>query len=189
MEPNNLNDNQLYLLLKNSPSEGLRKMIELYGGAVKTICKSILDGFSDEDIEEVISDSFVALWKSLKNFDSTKKTTLKSYLYGIARHIALEKRRNQRKTISPLPLVESEIGQEDDLEIIESQKINQKILRETLSEMDSPDREIFFYRYFLYANIETIANTLNLDRKAVENKLYRGKVKLKQQLIRKGIAL
>ena len=189
MNTTDLDDNQLYMLLKNSPSEGLRKMIELYSGSVNTICRSILYGFSEEDIDEAVSDSFVALWKSVKRFDPVKGCALKSYLYGIARHTALDRRKKQRKTVPPLPLDEAEIGQDIDLDFMEIQKINLNILRETLEELDSPEKEIFFYRYFLYEKIETIADTLSLSKSTVENKLHRGKVKLKHQLIKKGIVL
>lgn len=63
-----MNDQSLIHLLKADPEEGLRMAISLYGKAIKTICSSILRDASDEDIEEAVSDTFVAIWQSARNF-------------------------------------------------------------------------------------------------------------------------
>ena len=55
--------------------------------------------------------------------------------------------------------------------------------------MKSPDKEIFTLRYFNQNTIKEIANKLVLKTKTVENKLARGKVKLRKQLINIGIEL
>ena len=49
--------------------------------------------FTSEDIEETISDVFVALWMARDKIEVTKDCGLKEYLYDIARKTALNRRR------------------------------------------------------------------------------------------------
>ncbi|MGL6104637.1 sigma factor [Romboutsia sp.] len=81
----------LYLLQKN-PEEGVSLALDIYGGAVKTICRNILNDCKSEDIEETISDTFLKLWQNVDKYKLEKSTSLKSYIYAIARNTALDKR-------------------------------------------------------------------------------------------------
>lgn len=76
-----------------------------------------------------------------------------------------------------------------DLESELSRQRNREIVRQTVSELSEPDREIFIRRYFYCERVRTIALRLGLSPKAVENKLFRGKQKLKALLMERGIAI
>ena len=123
-----MKDADLLKILHENTSYGIEVAIDTYGKAVKTICQTILTGFSEEDVEEAVSDTFVGLWKAIDRIKLERETGLKEYLYGIARRTALNKRRK-------------------------------------------------------------LANKLVLKTKTVENKLARGKVKLRKQLINIRIEL
>lgn len=56
----NFNDVKIAGLISAGSSDGLKMAIDIYGGAVKTICGSFLKGFSAEDVEETISDTYGA---------------------------------------------------------------------------------------------------------------------------------
>lgn len=51
-----------------------------------------------------------------------------------------------------------------------------------LKELNETDREIFKRRYFLYEDIESIAEKYNLSRSAVDNRLWRGRKILREFL-------
>lgn len=123
-----MKDADLLKILHENTSYGIEVAIDTYGKAVKTICQTILTGFSEEDVEEAVSDTFVGLWKAIDRIKLERETGLKEYLYGIARRTALNKRRK-------------------------------------------------------------LANKLVFKTKTVENKLVRGKVKLRKQLINIRIEL
>lgn len=53
-----MNDEQIINAIKLSPQTGIEYAVKAYGGAVKVICKAILAAYSDEDVEEAISDTF-----------------------------------------------------------------------------------------------------------------------------------
>ena len=93
MEAKRHEEKEILRMLDNDASKAMEMIIDKYGGAVKTICKSILLGFTSEDIEETISDVFVALWMARDKIEVTKDCGLKEYLYGIARKTALNRRR------------------------------------------------------------------------------------------------
>lgn len=182
-------DTNLLQLIRNNPERGIKEAVEQYGGAVRTICKNILYDCPGEDLEEVLSDCFVALWQSVDRFSGDSNRTLKSYLYGIARHIALDRRRRLYQKPPPLSLEEMMIEEEYDLETEFIQKRNQDILHQCIDGMPEPTRSIFLLRYFYFFRIKEIANRLGLSEKKVENCLYRERERLKLALIKGGIAI
>ncbi len=70
---NKFKDKKILSLLKKSPENGLSLALDIYGGAVKTICKNILSDYKNEDIEEAISDTFFKLWQNIDNFEQDKR--------------------------------------------------------------------------------------------------------------------
>ena len=161
--------------------------LDAYGGPVKTICKNILFDCSTEDIEEAVADSFVGLWKSIDKFQANGDYSLKSYLYGIARHTALDKRRSLQKSFSTLPMEEVVIEAAVDMESDFAKKLNDNIVHNSVNSMEEPMRSVFILRYFYYEKVNDIARRLGLTQKMVENHLYRGKDKLRWELLERGI--
>lgn len=180
-------EKEILQLLRSQPEEGIKQAIETYGGPVMTICRNILFDCSSEDREEAASDSFVGLWRSIDNFREDQEYSLKSYLYGIARHTALDKRRSLQKQVAFLPIEETLIEAAVDLESDCARELNAHIVHDSVNDMDEPDRSIFILRYFYFEKVKDIAVRLGLAPKAVENRLYYGKSKLRQSLIERGI--
>ena len=190
MDRRELGDGELLALLSHDPAMGLERAISAYGGGVRTICANVLGRESRQDIEECVSDVFVALWRAAPSFQS-ERGSLKSYVYGIARHLAVDRYRRESRGGIPVPMDESELelSVEVDFSDVVARKQNSQILKETIDGLPSPDREIFIYRYCFYEKIKEIAERLSLPPKTVENKLYRGKKALQSQLLERGIIL
>lgn len=182
-----MTDQELLALLKMDTERGLRELIKLYGSAIKTICKNILRDFSAEDIEEVISDVLVGIWKARERFDESKDVSFKSYCYGIARKTSLKKYRERKKTRGEIPLNEDIQESIFDLQEQLEKEEEEKILMDVLSSAKEPLRTIFVLRYFYYYKVKEIAELLEISAKQVENYLYRGKETLKQELLKRGI--
>ena len=183
-----MNDENLIKLLKKNPSKGLSCAIEQYGGLVKTIAIRIIGYENQQDIEECVSDVFVELWKSINNYDK-EKGILKNYIISIARFVCINKFRRQMNHREIIPLEESGLEQDFDMDDEVSSNINKKIIKETIYNLPQPDKDIFIRRYYLFEAVKDIAASLDLNAKAVENKLYRGKEKLKDALIENGIII
>ena len=61
------------------------------------------------------------------------------------------------------------------------------ILHTCLEQMKEPDKSVFLYRYFYGYKVKDIAELLKISAKQVENILYRGKEKLRKDLMERGI--
>jgi RNA polymerase sigma-70 factor (ECF subfamily) len=181
------NDERILLLLKESPGDGISTALDAYGGPVKTICRNILFDCSAEDVEEAVADSFVELWRSIDRFKIGGGYSLKSYLYGIARHTALDRRRALKKEDPMLPVEEVTVEANTDLESDFARNQSNHIVHDSVNSMEEPIRSVFILRYFYFEKVNDIAKRLGLNRKAVENHLYRGKSKLKWELLERGI--
>ena len=175
-----MNDQSLIHLLKADPEEGLRMAISLYGKAIKTICSSILRDASDEDIEEAVSDTFVAIWQSARNFRTDQGVSFKSYCYGIARKTLL-------LDMNLIPLEENILFPQDTIADEHERHEEERILHEIIFALKEPQRSVFILRYFYFWRIREISTHLSLPEKKVENLLYRGKQLLKTALLERGI--
>ena len=180
-------DRKIIKLLKKSPEDGIKMVIDVYGSAVNTICKNILINLNSEDIEDAISDTFFKLWKNVDNFNVEKNKSLKSYIYAIARNTCFDKLKSFNCNTSLFDVDENDLGIDVNMEDEYSKLHNKKIIKTTLDNFKEPDRSIFILRYFYFEKVKVIASKLNLSEKKVENILYRSKTKLKEELIKGGI--
>ena len=172
-----MEEQELLDCLSEDVSLGIELAIRQYGKAVKTICQSILSGYSGEDIEEAISDTFVGLWRSREKIKLTDGQGLREYLYGIARRTALNKRRTLAKEHPTQNIDTAE-------ELVSGENVEEQIVSRS-------EYEILYQlvnsRYFYQHSIKEIADKLALKAKTVENKLSRGKHRLRQQLLQCGV--
>ena len=182
-----MNDEQIINAIKLSPQTCIDYAIQIYGGAVKVICKAILAAYSDEDIEEAVSDTFFALWHDIGKYD-VSKASFKSYIYGIARNCANNKARRIRKQGKTLPIDNAdEAVTNQDVEYDAISKINSDIMLDIISHMKPPQGKVFIYKYIDGMSIKEISETLSVKEKDVQNILYRGKKKLRKFFEQRGI--
>lgn len=180
-------DRQLALLLKNDPARGIAGAMARYGGPVKTICAAILGDGDPREVEEAVADSFVALWRGAERYDPEQP--LSSWLYGIARRTALNRRKKLGRA-APFRELEEELpGEDGDLTGQAAERENARLLRQAVEELPPLDREIFIRRYYLYEKASDIAAKVNLSPKAVERRLARGREKLRATLTERGVSL
>lgn len=182
-----MTEQELLALLKSDAEAGLRELMNTYGSAFYTICRNILREFPSEDIEEVISDILVGIWKSRDYFEESRGTHFKSYCYGVARKTALKRRRDCTKAGELIPLNEDILEDSYSLQYRLEKEEENKILIKVLMESEEPLRSIFIFRYMYFYKVKEIADMLDIPSKKVENYLYRGKAKLKKELLKRGI--
>ena len=187
----NMREEELIAILMEDTEAGMAMVIDLYGDAIKTICYSILKGFPEEDIQEAIADTFVGLWSGIANgqYDVTRNAEIKFYLYGIARKTALNKRRKLMKKRPVDNIDEVEQPPDFNLEKEMVRKADYEVVNALIHALNSPDKEIFLYRYYKQYSIKEISEQLKLPAKIVENKLTRGRKKLKIQLLQCGVTM
>lgn len=180
-----MNEKEIILGIKNNKTECLEQLIELYSGYVVHIVSAILTPCaSREDIKEVTSDVFYAIWRVRAGLQET--VTLKPYIAIIARNTALKKLKGVKNNIS---LSDGEgiiLKSDDDLEQTFEQNERFFAVREALNALKDEDKEIFLRYYYLCQTVSEISKSTGLGNSAVKSRLMRGRAKLKEILNERG---
>lgn len=182
-EAYNLIDEQKLLHnLKKRNRNSLDDIIKIYTPYVSVIVYNTVGcKLSKEDMEEIVSDTFFLLWQSSLNIDETKGN-MRSYLATIARNTSKNKlRKYHSNEVLNEQIISSDLTPQDN--IIKAE--NSQLLTELITSLGEPDSEIFFRYYYYNEKIKTISKAMNISLSTVKTKLYRGKQKLKNTIIKR----
>lgn len=177
----------LYYYMKEGKrvDKNIDETYEKYFNRVFFYVKRILnDVGSNEDIEDCVSNVFLALWKDSDKYNISRGS-YDTYVNVKTRSIAL----NYRKKIMSKKIKVEDIDYnsipEKDILITENYVIDkfekQKIIQE-IKKFKEPNRSYFYLRYFMNYEIKDIAKIFNTTASAVENRLYRCRLNLKKIL-------
>ena len=167
-----MNERTLLRLLRDGDTAALGEIIGQYTPYLYAVAANILGhALPQEDIEEVVSDSFVSLWTHRQDVAPGK---LKPWLAAVCRNRAKDALR-ARRLAEPLDDDLLEVAAEGDME--------QSVLRAELTE---PDGEIFRRHYFLYQKTGEIADALGMNAATVRTKLARGRERLRAYFSERG---
>lgn len=169
---------------KNNNELDLEKIVAEYSGYVYKIIKNMAGQFlTNEDVEEITSDTFFILWKNKEKLDEEK--LLSSYIAGIVRNLVKEKTRviNINADISDY---ENILKDSTQIDMICEQREKVSIIEKTLKKMKEEDIFIFNLYYYSSMKINEIANILNISEFNVKSRLYRIRKKIKKEMIKGG---
>ena len=134
---------------------------------------------TDEDIEEIISDVFVAIWKNSSNL--LKKTEIKPYLTGTAKNVIKNKYRNTELNFS-ISDYEENLIDTCNIEKITEENEQNKVILDTLKTVKPKEYEIFIMFYYESKSVKEIAKVLNLSTSNVKTILHRVRKVIKRNL-------
>ena len=161
----------------------VEKVMEDYTNYLYVIVKNKNFKLTEEDIEEIVSDVFLAVWKNQKQLDMQKE--MSSYLAAIANHLYNKKLRNFKNVID-IEDYENQLQDTKNIEQeIENRQKNHMILQE-IDTMKQEDQDIFLYYYYYAKSVKEIAKELNLTEVKVKSRLFRIRKKLKNKLEKRG---
>ena len=173
-----MNDEQKILHnLKKKKRDSLEKAIKIYTPYVRVIVYRIIGSvMTNEDIEEVISDTFISLWKCAQSLD-TEKGSIRAYLGTIAKNCA----KNKLRELRPYSELDETISSnakspQESFEVREEKTL----LVNLIMALGEPDSEIFIRYYYYEQKIKNIASLTGLPMSTVKTKLARGRVELKK---------
>lgn len=165
--------------LKNGKVD-IDKIIDDFYGYVYIIVKNgVSIAMTDEDIEEIVSDVFVAIWKNSINL--LKTTEIKPYLIGIAKNVIRNKYRNTELNFS-ISDYEENLIDTCNIEKITEENEQNKVILDTLKTVKPKEYEIFIMFYYESKSVKEIAKVLNLSTSNVKTILHRVRKVIKRNL-------
>ena len=171
-----MDEAKLLFLLQSQDYRALDQVIDVYTPYLSTVLYNMAgNALSKEDMEEIISDVFVALWTHSKDVD-LNKGTLRAYLAAVARNTAYSRLRRNRELIG---LDEIELPAQEDFALRCAERNS---VWNAVMSLGEPDSEIFVRYYKYNEKLKEIAKVTGLNLSTVKTKLSRGKRKLKQIL-------
>ena len=170
---NYIQDNQL----------NIEKVIINYTPYIYTIIKNKNSNLSNEDIEEIVSDVFLAVWKNQSRLDINKE--ISTYLVGIAKNLYNKKIRNKKNIINIENYKNNLFDTESiDIKIENTEKEN--LIFMLVNNMKQEDKDIFILYYYNAKSIKDIANILNITENKIKSRLFRIRRKIKRGLEKRG---
>ena len=160
---------------------GIAELISIYSDGLT----QYLGGFTGDigAAEELTEDTFVKLAVKKPKFNG--KSSFKTWLYAIARNLALDWiRKKVRKTHGELPEDMADGRDEPELSYIKEER--SKTLKRAMSRLNPDYGSVLYLSYFEGFTNEEIKTVMNKSGRQVENLLYRAKQALKAQLEKEG---
>lgn len=156
------------------------KVIDDFYGYIYIIVKNSISIYiTDEDIEEIISDVFIAIWKNSTRLART--TALKPYLAGITKNVIKNKYRNTELNFS-ISDYEENLFDDGNVEKITEENEQNDIIKNTLKILKPEEYQIFIMFYYEAKTIKKIAQKLKCSESKVKVILYRVRKIIKKNL-------
>lgn len=172
--------------LKKHDEKALSQIIDQHSRFVASVIYNTSKGsLSKEDIEEVTADVFVTLWN---NAEKVQEGKLKGYLCSIAKTRALNKIKSLKNNAV---LNIDDYDPEDDFSIaaeVEKKDIHRE-LREVITEIPLPDRDILIRYYYYSQTVSQIAAEMDINLETVKSKLRRTREKIKAKLVERSYTI
>lgn len=164
---------------------------EKYGGLCRSLSQNILD--SAQDAEECVNDTWLRAWNAMP---PQRPGILSAFFGKLTRNLSLDRWRYNRAAKRGGPQVETaleELGEclpapgrpEDHLEERETADLISRFLRE----QPQLDRVLFLRRYWYLDSVAALAERFSMNENTVKSRLHRTRLRLKEVLLREGVAV
>ena len=157
------------------------QIMERYTAYVAAIIYGIIgQNMSTQDVEEVVSDVFLAAWNQAEQI---RPGVTKAWLGAVARNMAKNKLRHMGQE---LPFEEDylEIPGENTPATEAERKEEFRLVRKAVDTMGEPDREVFLRHYYYAQTVQEISQAMHLKEATIKTKLRRGRMRLRTTLLR-----
>lgn len=169
---------------KSNQSLNIEMIYEDFYNYVYTIVVNITKGYlKDEDMEEVILDTFLVLWKNRNKLDDAKK--IKPYIAGITKNLIKEKTRKNKIHLN-LSDYENKIENIDRVDTIIEENEERLLVKNIIEKLNKKDKEILKLYYYENIKIKDIAKYLNVSEFTIKQRLYRIRKTIKKIIEKEG---
>ena len=156
------------------------KLLDDFYGYVYIIVKNGVSIYlTDEDIEEITSDVFIAVWNNSKEISNT--IDIKAYLSGTAKNIIKNKYRKNEINFS-ISEYEEKMIDNSNLEKQAEENEQSIIIKNTLKTLKKEEYTVFIMFYYENRTTKEIAEHLNCTDGKVKVIIHKIKKKIKRNL-------
>lgn len=175
-------DRKIYTYIENNKLQ-MEQIMENYSNYISTIIRNSYIELSSEDIEEVLFDVFLTLWKNQEKLDINK--SMSAYISGITKNLIKYKYR-QCKENQNIEEYEEKLIDSLNIEIMILQNERQNVIAEELEKIKQEDKEIFVEYYYDDRSIKEISKIFNMSESKIKSKLFRVRKRLNKALKKRG---
>ena len=159
--------------------EDLSKVVELYGNNLVLFINGYVKDINAA--EDLMEDTFMELIIHKHAFRG--ESTLKTYLFKIARNKALNHIKRNRKLVD----IPNELEDEKQLEEIIMKNETNKLVNKALKQLNSDYATVLYLIYFENLSYNEVSKIMKKTNKQVKNLAYRARNSLKEVLKEEGI--
>lgn len=175
-------DRKIYTYIENNKLQ-MEKIMANYSNYISTIIRNSYIELSSEDVEEVLLDVFLTLWKNQDKLDINK--SMSAYISGITKNLIKYKYR-QCKENQNIEEYEEKLIDSLNIEIMILQNERQNVIAEELEKIKQEDKEIFVEYYYDDRSIKEISKIFNMSESKIKSKLFRVRKRLNKALKKRG---
>ncbi|MFO0383547.1 MAG: RNA polymerase sigma factor [Pirellula sp.] len=188
----NAPDEELLELIHRSRSrDAMAQMVERYAPMVASVVARHLRNPTSR--EEAFQATFLVLFQSANKI--RKKTSLASFLFGVALRVSKRLRTQETQNTKRLSNQENQnvnsIPENKSIDPFEmlAKRLQTSVLDEEIELLPETLRAPLVDHYFAGKSTPEIANAMNLSVSAVEGRIKRGKQRLRSRLAYRGVSL
>ena len=186
-----MDDNEIIGLYWRRDESAITASADKYGGYCRAISYNILHDAGDA--EECVNDTWLRAWNAMP---PQRPGILSAFFGKLTRNLSLDRWRYNRAAKRGGPQVETaleELGEclpapgrpEDRLEERETADLISRFLRE----QPQLDRVLFLRRYWYLDSVAALAERFSMNENTVKSRLHRTRLRLKEVLLREGVAV
>ena len=185
-----MDDQQIVDLYWARSEQAIQESEHKYGAFCRSIARNIL--LQEQDAEECVNDTWLRAWNAMP----PQRPSLLSAFFGkLTRNLSLDRWRHNRAAKRGGPQVELALEEledclpapgrpEEHLEERETAALISRFLRE----QPALDRNLFLRRYWYLDSIAALADRFQISQGQVKSRLHRTRLRLKDVLLREGVA-
>lgn len=130
-----------------------------------------------DDADDTAQESFLRAWKYLKRFDTTRP--LRPWLLSITANLARNHRRSAGRYLAALMRAFRDEPASVRIEEKSAQNMEANELWRAVQNLNTPDQQIIYLRYFLDLSVHETAQVLDVAEGTVKSRLNRAVEKLR----------
>lgn len=172
------------LLARDGNPDAFRRLYQLHRETIYRLAYRYTN--CPQDAEDILQETFIKAFKSVKNFQSSDMAVFAAWIYRIGFNCTMEHlRRNKRKRKDkqdPLSELPNDPAAPDSPETHTINSHTVEIIKHHLVELSPKQRLVFHLRHDRHLSLEEIAGQMDCSISSVKKHLYRAVERLRKML-------